>query len=49
MVDGLCQIYSYTSRLADQGVHVEPVLLVFRLGGPLATPEREYKIGKLLC
>jgi len=47
MVDGLKQIHQYANALADDGVQVDPVLLVFRLGGPRATPVAEYKIGNL--
>jgi hypothetical protein len=47
VVEGLSQIHQYANDLADEGVHGDPVLLVFRLGGPRATPVREYKIGNL--
>lgn len=48
VADGLTQIHQYANDLADQGVHVDPVLLVFRLGGPRATtPVSEYQIGNL--
>ncbi len=47
VAEGLSQIHQYANTLADGGVHVEPVLLVFRLGGPRATPVLEYKIGNL--
>jgi predicted secreted protein len=47
VVDGLAQIHQYANTLADEGVQVDPVLLVFRLGGPRATPVSEYKIGNL--
>ena len=47
VVEGLSQIHQYANTLADEGVHGDPVLLVFRLGGPRATPVPEYKIGNL--
>jgi hypothetical protein len=47
VVEGLSQIHQYANDLADEGVHGDPVLLVFRLGGPRATPVPEYKIGNL--
>jgi hypothetical protein len=47
VVAGLSQIHQYANDLADEGVHGDPVLLVFRLGGPRATPVPEYKIGNL--
>lgn len=47
VADGLAQIHQYANDLADEGVHVEPVLLVFRLGGPRATAVPEYKIANL--
>ena len=34
VVEGLSQIHQYANDLADEGVHGDPVLLVFRLGGP---------------
>ena len=47
LADGLMQIHQYANALADDGVQVDPVLLVFRLAGPRATPVSEYKIGNL--
>lgn len=47
IVDGLAQIHQYANTLADEGVQADPVLLIFRLGGPRATPVAEYKIGNL--
>ena len=47
VVEGLSQIHQYANDLADEGVHVDPVLLLFRLGGPRATPVSEYQIGNL--
>jgi hypothetical protein len=47
VTDGLAQIHQYANGQADRGKSLDPVLLVFRLGGPLATPVKEYKIGNL--
>ena len=47
VVEGLSQVHQYANTLANEGRTADPVLLIFRLGGPLATPVPEYKIGNL--
>jgi hypothetical protein len=47
MVQGLNQLHQYANALSDEGSQLEPVLLLFRLGGPLGTRVEEYRHGNL--
>jgi hypothetical protein len=44
---GLKQVHQYTCTLRGEGVAVEPVLLLFRLGGGYLEPLPEYEIAGL--
>lgn len=47
VVDGLKQVQQYATALASEGPAPEPILILFRLDGPVADPLEEYTIGNL--
>jgi hypothetical protein len=47
VVDGLAQLQSYEVALKQEGVTLEPFLVLFRLGGRAADLPPEYTIGNL--
>lgn len=47
VVDGLKQIHQYATALNNEGLTPEPILVLFRLDGPVADGLREYTIGNV--
>jgi hypothetical protein len=47
VVRGLKQIHQYATALASEGATPEPILISFRLDGPVADGVAEYTIGNL--
>jgi hypothetical protein len=47
VVEGLQQIHSYVTALSNEGLSLEPILLVFRIDGPVADLPREHTVGTL--
>lgn len=47
VVSGLKQIHEYVTSLASEVPSPEPILILFRLDGPVASPLEDYTIGNL--
>lgn len=47
VVDGLKQVHQYAIALASEGPAPEPILILFRLDGPVADPLEAYTVGNL--